>query len=400
MTRDQRQKQSLNAWAIRGYRGCLQAVTGFGKTRIAMMAIKGLKKKGLIDKATVTVPTIVLKDQWTEELEKFGVKDFTTVVVNNTAAMRPEEYACDLLICDEVHTVPTDTRDVILDIGHEYFLGLSATIERADGRHQEILDRYPVFDEVKFDECVKNGWISPYKIYNVPVEMPADLMAEYNKANSQFRGIARQLSDHGPSMTVANTWRIHGDGKQRQLSALYYKHMNARKRLCINNPNKIEIVKNIVSLCPDRYGIIFSQSIGFADEITESIGEEAVTFHSKLGKKKKKEILDDFMDQDSSTRVISSVQALDAGFDFVDLSLAIVAAGFSSKLTNIQRTGRTVRAKEGKDAIIINLFSEGTQERRWLEQRQKDDKNVTYLNTEELYEICSRVSARETVEPK
>ena len=180
MTRDQRQKQSLNAWAIRGYRGCLQAVTGFGKTRIAMMAIKGLKKKGLIDKATVTVPTIVLKDQWTEELEKFGVKDCTTVVVNNTAAMRPEEYACDLLICDEVHTVPTDTRDVILDIEHEYFLGLSATIERADGRHQEILDKYPVFDEVKFDECVKNGWISPYKIYNVPVEMPADLMAEYD----------------------------------------------------------------------------------------------------------------------------------------------------------------------------------------------------------------------------
>lgn len=230
MTRDERQKQSLNAWTVQGYQGCLQAVTGFGKTRIAMMAIKGLKKKGLIDTATVTVPTIVLKDQWTEELQKFGIKDFTTVVVNNTAAMRPEEYACDLLICDEVHTVPTDTRDVILDIKHKYFLGLSATIERTDGRHQEILDRYPVFDEVKFDECVKNGWISPYKIYNVPVEMPADLMAEYGKADRQFRGIAMKLSQHGPSMTVANTWRIHGDGKQRQLSALYYKHMNARKK--------------------------------------------------------------------------------------------------------------------------------------------------------------------------
>lgn len=393
MTRDERQKQSLNAWSIRGYRGCLQAVTGFGKTRIAMMGIKGLKKKGLIDKATVTVPTIVLKDQWTEELEKFGVKDFTTVVVNNTAAMRPEEYECDLLICDEVHTVPTDTRDVILDIKHKYFLGLSATIERSDGRHEEILNKYPVFDEVKFDECVKNGWISPYKIYNVAVEMPADLMAEYDKANKQFRGIAMKLSDHGPSMTVANTWRIHGDGKQRQLAALYYKYMNARKSLCINNPNKIEIVKNIVSLCPDRYGIIFSQSIGFADEITESIGEEAVTFHSKLGKKKQKEILEDFMDQDSSTRIISSVQALDAGFDFVDLSLAVVAAGYSSKLTNIQRTGRTVRAKEGKDAIIINLFSEGTQERRWLEERQKDDKNVQYVNLKTLKQMLENESS-------
>ena len=79
MTRDERQKQSLNAWTVQGYQGCLQAVTGFGKTRIAMMALRGLKKKGLVNKATVTVPTIVLKEQWERELESFGVADFTTV---------------------------------------------------------------------------------------------------------------------------------------------------------------------------------------------------------------------------------------------------------------------------------------------------------------------------------
>tara|TARA_R110002073_G_scaffold22010_3_gene76775 strand:+ start:890 stop:2104 length:1215 start_codon:yes stop_codon:yes gene_type:complete len=384
MTRDERQIQSLNAWAIKGYRGCLQAVTGFGKTRIAILGIRGLRKKGLIKTATVTVPTIVLKEQWEKELEAFNLSDYATVVVNNTAAMKPAKFACDLLICDEVHTVPTETRNVILNIEHKYFLGLSATIERKDGKHEEILSKYPVFDVVRFDECIKHGWISPYKVYNVPVTMPNDLREEYIKANNQFRGIAAQLSQHGPSMTVANTWRVNGNAKQRQLSALYFKHMNARKTLCINNPNKIDIVKDIVSLCPNRYGIIFSQSIGFADEITKSIGQEAVTFHSKIGKKKQKEILNDFMDQKTGTRVISSVQALDAGFDFVDLSLAVVAAGFSSELTNVQRTGRTVRAKEGKEALIINLFSEDTQEKKWLEGRQKKDKNVTYLDVESL----------------
>jgi superfamily II DNA or RNA helicase len=128
MTRDERQTQSLNAWAIQGYQGCLQAVTGFGKTRVAMMALRGLNKKSLITSATVTVPTIVLKEQWEKELESFGVKEFTKVVVNNTAAMYPEEYECDLLICDEVHTVPTETRNVILDISHKYFLGLSSRL--------------------------------------------------------------------------------------------------------------------------------------------------------------------------------------------------------------------------------------------------------------------------------
>lgn len=390
MTRDERQIQSLNAWAIQGYQGCLQAVTGFGKTRVAIMALRGLKKKSLIESATVTVPTIVLKEQWEQELQSFGVEEFTKVVVNNTAAMYPEGYSCDLLICDEVHTVPTETRDVILDIPHQYFLGLSATIKRQDGRHEEILERYPVFDVVTFEECSTNGWISPYKIYNVGVEMPEDLMADYQKANRQFRHVAAQMSLYGPdTMRTAQMWSSTGTPEQKAMGARYYANMNKRKLLCINNPNKVEIVEKIVSLCPDRYGIVFSQSVEFADSITNAIGDSAVTFHSKMSKKAQKEILDNFKDLESNTRIISSVQALDAGFDFVDLSLAIVAAGYSSQLTNTQRIGRTVRAKEGKDAIIINLYSLGTQEETWLEKRQKGTKGVQHVNVETLMTLLT-----------
>jgi len=390
MTRDERQIQSLNAWAIQGYQGCLQAVTGFGKTRVAIMALRGLKKKSLIESATVTVPTIVLKEQWEQELQSFGVGEFTKVVVNNTAAMYPEGYSCDLLICDEVHTVPTETRDVILDIPHQYFLGLSATIKRQDGRHEEILERYPVFDVVTFEECSTNGWISPYKIYNVGVEMPEDLMADYQKANRQFRHVAAQMSLYGPdTMRTAQMWSSTGTPEQKAMGARYYANMNKRKLLCINNPNKVEIVEKIVSLCPDRYGIVFSQSVEFADSITNAIGDSAVTFHSKMSKKAQKEILDNFKDLESNTRIISSVQALDAGFDFVDLSLAIVAAGYSSQLTNTQRIGRTVRAKEGKDAIIINLYSLGTQEETWLEKRQKGTKGVQHVNVETLMTLLT-----------
>jgi len=390
MTRDERQIQSLNAWAIQGYQGCLQAVTGFGKTRVAMMALRGLKKKSLIESATVTVPTIVLKEQWEQELQSFELSDFTKVVVNNTAAMKPEDFACGLLICDEVHTVPTETRDVILDIPHQYFLGLSATIKRQDGRHEEILERYPVFDVVTFEECSTNGWISPYKIYNVGVEMPEDLMVDYQKANRQFRHVAAQMSLYGPdTMRTAQIWSSTGTPEQKALGARYYANMNKRKLLCINNPNKVEIVEKIVSLCPDRYGIVFSQSVEFADSITNAIGDSAVTFHSKMSKKAQKEILGNFKDLESNTRIISSVQALDAGFDFVDLSLAIVAAGYSSQLTNTQRIGRTVRAKEGKDAIIINLYSLGTQEETWLEKRQKGTKGVQHVNVETLMTLLA-----------
>lgn len=401
MTRDQRQKQSLNAWAVQGYRGCLQAVTGFGKTRVAIMAIKGLLKKDLISNCIITVPTITLKEQWEAELKTFKIPN-VEVYVNNTAATKASELNTDLLICDEVHTVPTDTRGIILDIPHKYFLGLSATIKRSDGRHEEILDTYPVFDVVTFEECLENGWISPYTVYNVPVDLSEEDLKLYAKADRSFRYAASQIGGYGPdTLKLAQAWIKSPDKKEQGLAAMYYNALRKRKDICINNQNKVEIVEKIVSLFSDRYGIIFSQSVDFADSIRESIGETAVTFHSKLTKKTQKEILNDFTEKQSGIKTISTVQALDAGFDFPELSLAVVAAGYSSKLTNIQRIGRTVRAQEDKEAIIVNLYSRGTQEERWLQNRQKGT-NPIYLNSIHdlisIYEVPSRVQTSSRIE--
>ena len=72
---------------------------------------------------------------------------------------------------------------------------------------------------------------------------------------------------------------------------------------------------------------------------------------------------------DSSVRVICSATALNAGYDLPSIDAAIVAAGVSSELTNIQQIGRTVRLKEGKSALVVNLFIDKTQERVWVENK-------------------------------
>jgi superfamily II DNA or RNA helicase len=398
MTRDKRQEQVINLWAVKGYRGCLEAVTGFGKTRVAINGIKRLKSKSLIKSVIITVPTIPLKEQWEALIKENLLHYFTKVVVNNTAANQAGESSCDLLICDEVHTVPTETRGIIMDIPHKFFLGLSATIERQDGNHQDILEKYPIFDSVTFEECIKHGWISPYKIYNVPIDMEPTLMAEYEKANKSFRRAASRISMYNrDTLRQAQEWLSSDNKEEKAMAAIYYNSMRKRKTLCINNPDKIEAVSKIVSLFPDRYGMVFSQSVDFADEITRTIGKEkAITFHSKLTKKVQKEILADFVGKQSGKKIISTVQALDAGFDFPELSLAVIAAGYSSSLTNIQRVGRTVRAVEGKEAIIVNLYSKGTQEESWLANRQKGS-TVQYLSSIndliDLYEVRSGISA-------
>ena len=68
-------------------------------------------------------------------------------------------------------------------------------------------------------------------------------------------------------------------------------------------------------------------------------------------------------------RIISSVKALNVGFNVPDCSLGICAAGSSKALDNIQRRGRTVRLQEGKTAIYVNLYVKGSQEVKWVRKR-------------------------------
>ena len=132
----------------------------------------------------------------------------------------------------------------------------------------------------------------------------------------------------------------------------------------------------------DRKALLFSASTDFADSVQEELGDICLSFHSKRTKKDQATILKKFKDNRTKQRVISSVKALNAGFDVPDCSLGIVAAGNSRKLDNIQRTGRIIRYVPGKTAVIINLYAPDTQEVSWLNKRQ-EGQDVRWVNSVE-----------------
>lgn len=74
-------------------------------------------------------------------------------------------------------------------------------------------------------------------------------------------------------------------------------------------------------------------------------------------------------------KVICSAEALNMGFNVPDIDSAICAAGVSTKLVNTQQLGRTIRKKEGKLALYVNLYCENTQEEKWV--KKKTDKLKT-----------------------
>ena len=66
--RDKEQRKALNSWANQGFVGSVIAGTGFGKSRVGVLAVEHALKDG--GNALILVPTVQLQEQFTEEFEE------------------------------------------------------------------------------------------------------------------------------------------------------------------------------------------------------------------------------------------------------------------------------------------------------------------------------------------
>jgi superfamily II DNA or RNA helicase len=146
--------------------------------------------------------------------------------------------------------------------------------------------------------------------------------------------------------------------------------MAKRKKILYNASAKVDAVKHLCELYPERKIIIFSQTIEFADKVTDELGDNCVSFHSKIGKKARTANLDKLIDNRTKVTRISTAKALNEGMNVPDISMAIIASGTSKTKDLIQRIGRVVRWEEGKQALIFHLYIEDSQEEKWVSSSQ------------------------------
>lgn len=63
------------------------------------------------------------------------------------------------------------------------------------------------------------------------------------------------------------------------------------------------------------------------------------------------------------------VDALNEGIDVPQIDGAICLSGVSTELVATQQIGRICRYVEGKKALFINLYTEGTVETSWVSNK-------------------------------
>lgn len=420
------QREALNQWQEHRYRGVVEAVTGAGKTRLALAAAEHhLRRRGRV---VVIVPTHELLYQWKREAEKmlFGAcgmrislgllgdkhKDnlrrshmlFTTVQsARDYRLLPPRENG--LLIADEVHRYGGERWSRALSPDFERRLGLTATYEREDRGLERFLDPYfggKVFS-VDYRRALDDGVIAPFKIAFVAVRFSSQERKEYDDSSKRADKYKKRLvSDYGiPNEPFGEFMRevtlLSKSGEEgAKFAGFYLSAFSKRRQILAEAAAKYQRVADLTAAVrkADKT-ILFAQTKEAASEAAERFTERGVNsavLNSGMDMSERKEVFAAF--EDGKHELVAAPRLLDEGVDVPSADLAIVLASSRSRRQMVQRMGRVVRKKpDGRLARLAVLYVEGTSEDPDLAHE-----DFLYLVTEVAQDIKrfpSRASATE-----
>ena len=337
LTRDERQNLGIKKWVANKCRGTWVWATGVGKTRGAIKAIKLFLTKNQNKSIVVVVPTEHLKTQWMSELAKFGLFHDVSVEIINSAVKVDKKV--DFIILDEVHRYASDLFYQIFKVRDPgIVLGLSATFNRLDGKHELIAKFCPVCDIICIKEAIESKWLSSYKEYKVLLEV--DDIDEYKQFNKQFYETFSVFNfDFNTAMKcLTNIIYRRSYAKVMGMSATemdavvftWNRSLKGRKAFVMDHPKKVDITRKILNARPFSKAITFSATIKQAEKI--GLG---FVVHSGKTKKKNRLTVDEFSRLQSG--VINTAKSLDEGADIKGLNLAIILCNSSSSTQKTQR---------------------------------------------------------------
>lgn len=396
-----RQNQIIDKWVKNKGKGTLEAVTGFGKTFVALLTIQRMNERHPDRTTLVIVPTLYLQSQWIQEVDSFNLKNVDVLVINT--AVKANRKA-DLLVLDEIHNYASQEFIKIFEVTQcKFIFGLTATIDRKDSRDALLRMHCPVIDTVTIDEALAEGYVSDFTVFNLGIEMSAEDKKLYDKMNKDFHfNFAQFNHDFNAAMSClsnpeyrnmyANMYKK--DPQDLMVYALNFnRNMSKRKKFLYFAQSKLDMVRQLLQEFDDKKAITFSEGVEFAEKLQKSMPNSSVDYHSKMPKGVKSRNLRLFNDEKCDVNVIHTAKALDEGFDVRGIDLAIISSGTSSTRQDLQRTGRAIRYQEGKHAVIINVYIKDTQDERWLKARQKKSTNIIHVNS--IEEIKARLEGKE-----
>jgi len=392
------QEKALRKWQDNNCKGILALATGSGKTITAIhAAVEASKKETLC--VIISVPYIVLAEQWLEVLGKYGVepyecfgnsnkwypnlssaigrfnlgiKKFLPIIVVN-ATLNGKKFQTQLkkiensnhgkifMISDECHHHANENTIKKLPKA-KYILGLSATPwNKGDDESRATLKSY--YDDIVYkytlDMALKDGWLCPYSYQIHEVEMNEVEEEEYLRLTRLISSLYKQktegtLSSKDRSIldnTIFKRARLL-DGIEDKFNVLD-KILKSKKP----SPYKLFYCGSGFQASYEDESEVEKDSIRIIDRIISILAERdwnVSKFTSEESHYDRRNVLQTF--KDKQINAIAAIKVLDEGFDVPMCDEAYFTASSSSERQWVQRRGRILRKSDNKKSAIVHDF--------------------------------------------
>ena len=363
------QQEALDAWRHAGRMGVVVLPTAAGKTYLAQLAMQITQRSTLI-----MVPTLDLMHQWYAHLTAAfpdvevgllggGSRDRTPILVStyDSAAINAEtlgnQYA--LLVFDECHHLPSSFNRVIAEFAiAPYRLGLTATPERTDGKHEDLNTLIGAEVYRKTAEELSGSALAKHKATQIKVKLSKQERERYDRLVQIRNAFLKEANIY---LSSAQGWQrfVQASARSKAGRKAMLAHREA-KAIAFGTEGKLRILADLLAQHYPERTLIFTDDNATVYRISQELLIPAITHQTPV--KERHDVLTRFKQGEYKTLVASRV--LNEGVDVPEASVAIVLSGTGSNREYIQRLGRILR--KGKDptklALLYEVVAEDTSE--------------------------------------
>jgi len=370
------QVEAVDSWRAAGRRGVVVLPTGAGKTLVAHLCIADSARHAL-----VVAPTLQLVAQWYDGLVRAfgepvgilggGVREICdlTVATYASAHLHAERLGdrFGLLVFDEVHHLPgPKVRLAAQSSIAPYRLGLTATLGTpgTDGGPERIAELVgPVVTQRTVTELA-GEFLAEYRTEVIRVHLDAEERTAYDEAVATYRAFRESRGTSGGRGGFRHFLREAGRSAEGRRAMQAYR---GSRRILHRTPRKLEHLADLLRRHCGQRALVFTHDNATAYEVSRRLLLPVITHRTDA--RERVALMSAFGSGALPTLVTSRV--LNEGVDLPEADVAIVLSGTGTVREHVQRLGRILRRREGKQAVLYELVVADSAE-EYTSRRRRD----------------------------
>jgi superfamily II DNA or RNA helicase len=269
-------------------------------------------------------------------------------------------------VFDECHHLPGGTYQLAAECSIAPFrLGLTATLERADGR-EAVLETLIGPEVYRKDIGELSGsYLAQYETERIEVELSAEERAEYESERALYLAFVRANGIRMGSPRGFQEFIMRSARSERGQRAM--QGYRRQRELAWASSGKFDYLEHLLSVHRRDRTLVFTQDNATAYAVSRRFLVPVITHQTKV--RERSEILQGF--REGRYRAVVTSKVLNEGVDVPDANVAIVLSGSGSVREHVQRLGRILRRKDGKNATLYELVSARTSEASTSDRRRE-----------------------------